>query len=137
MGGNGHGSISGGIFVNTSASNGARGGGGGGPSYSILVGANMAPEIVQNRLQAGSGGAPGSNSGATGGRWGNVGNGSGSGASGYHSTLRASCGSLADGGWSYTIYDINPADGLVPFVSSNNSTPGAAGARGQAGEQNF
>jgi len=112
------------------------GAGGGGPSYSILVGAGMAPEIVQNTLQAGAGGSPAAGA-ARGGRWGGVGNGSGTGATGYHPTLRASDGSLAEGGWSYTVYDINPGDGLVPFVSNNSSTPGTAGSGGQAGAQNF
>jgi len=112
------------------------GAGGGGPSYSILVGAGMAPEIVQNTLQAGAGGSPAVGA-ARGGRWGGVGNGSGTGATGYHSTLRASDGSLAEGGWSYAVYDINPGDGLVSFVSNNSSIPGTAGSGGQVGAQNF
>ena len=119
------------------------GAGGGGPSYSILVGSSMAPNIVNNTLQSGSGGAPGAdgagdNGGARGGRWGNNGRGSdGAGATGYHSSSRGPDGAQAEGGWSYTIYDLNPGDGLVPYVNNNSSTPGAAGVRGQAGEQNF
>ncbi len=118
------------------------GAGGGGPSYAILVGANMAPDIFDNQLINGDGGAPGSdgagsNGGARGGRWGNVGSGNGTGATGYHPSARAGDASPAVGGWSYNIFDLNTSDGQVPNLAGNLMTPGTAGSNGQAGERNF
>ena len=118
------------------------GAGGGGPSYGILIGANMAPEIVNNRLFSGDGGAPGpngggSNGGARGGQYGNQGSSNGTGATGYNSGVRGSNGAQAEGGWSYPIFDTNLSDGLSPVLDNNTSTVGTAGTRGQSGEKNF
>ncbi len=120
------------------------GAGAGGPSYAIMVGANIAPTISNNSLIVGTGGAPGpdgndSGGGSYGGRNGDDGGPGGNTRLGGYipSVYRGLPGTLAQGGWAYGIYDVNPGDGLVPSVNNNSSTPGTAGVRGQAGEQNF
>jgi hypothetical protein len=116
------------------------GGGGGGPSFAILIGDDISPEISNNTLSSGNGRSRGS--GGLGGREGATGrNGSGIVAPGLGATTylnnRGSFGLTASDGWSYGIFDIDPNDGLVPVMSGNTITAGAAGSNGQAGESNF
>jgi hypothetical protein len=117
------------------------GAGAGGPSYSIMIGANIAPTISNNTLIAGTGGEPGADGdhasgGALGGRFGNQGATGGNGAT-THNSIRASFGSLAEGGWSFNIYDENTGDGMTPVVNGNNYITGTGGSRGSAGDRNF
>lgn len=91
---------------------GGRGGaGGGGPSYGVVFGPNMAPEVADNTITSGAGGAGGAGS--------SVGNG-------------------GEGGWSFTLFDINPNDGQLPALSGNNvltvGNGGAGGSGAVAGE---
>lgn len=114
---------------------------GGGPSYSIMIGANIAPLITNNSLNAGSGGEPGADGshgsgGALGGRFGNPGSDGGNGATSYN-FIRANSGSVAQGGWAYSVYDENTGDGLSPVLNGNSYSQGVAGTRGSSGERNF
>jgi hypothetical protein len=117
------------------------GAGAGGPSYSIMIGANIAPTISNNTLIASTGGEPGADGdhgsgGALGGRFGNQGSTGGNGAT-SHNSIRASFGSLAEGGWSFNVYDEDTGDGMTPVLNGNNFITGTAGNRGSAGERNF
>ncbi len=118
------------------------GAGAGGPSYAIMVGANIAPLINNNHLIIGNGGEPGAagpgiSGGAVGGRHGEDGASGGAGGDGHATTSRSDEGLPAEGGWVYGIYDVDPLDGMVPVAPTNRMTRGFAGTGGTAGFKNF
>ena len=97
---------------------GGRGGaGGGGPSYGIAVSAGLAPAITNNQITSGNGGFGGFG-----------------GDGGFGGT----------GGFSYSIFDADINDGLVPVLINNTlifgtagnggGTSGTGGSNGSAGE---
>lgn len=85
---------------------GTGGAGGGGPSYGVIFAASMAPTLTGNTITSGDGGV-----GGNGGLRGNGG----------------------DGGYSYAVYDRDPADAFFATLSQNTLASGAAGSGGTSG----
>jgi len=99
------------------------GAGGGGPSYGILVGPTLAPEITRNVITSGSGGDGG------------IGTSGDFGDNGGYDRRDSAGGNGGDGGASYAIYDIGNA--IVPALLDNTPTAGSAGAPGAGGAAGF
>ncbi len=122
------------------------GGGAGGPSYGIVVGPGISPEIVDTTITAGNGGnggiggaaglggSPGGNGGSTGGA---------GGCCSFLLETAGDTGSGGGGGWSYGIYDTNLTDGASPTIVRSQITTGQPGVgraingtTGKSGETN-
>jgi hypothetical protein len=111
------------------------GAGGGGPSFAILVGPGIGPQINNNVLSSGNGGSQGG-IGRFAGSNGQAGNNGGTGATSTTSATSTN-GDVAAAGYSYGVFDIDTGDGVVPTVSGNSITFGTSGPFGAAGEKNF
>ena len=83
----------------------ASGAGGGGPSFGLLIGPDMAPTVEANTILSGDAGDGGDGDGGEGG----------------------------DGGYSYAVFDFDPNDGMVPVLIGNDLDYGNPGAGGDGG----
>jgi len=99
------------------------GAGGGGPSYGILVGPDMLPEITRNTITSGRGGDGG------------VGASGDFDDNGVYDRRDSAGGNGGQGGASYAIYDIGAA--MVPALEDNDLTAGSGGVLGAGGSAGF
>ncbi|WP_419810579.1 PKD domain-containing protein [Bacterioplanoides sp.] len=122
-------------------SGGQGGSGAGGPSYAVMVGADLAPMIRNNTLitaeggPTNSGGSPGSD--GSDGADGDFAANPGAGGTGAGTTSSGDFGTPAFVGASYGIYDADTGDGVTPVRSGNQFSQPSNNGSGPVGEANF